>query len=109
MDLHQYCLEALINSGKEHPTRQFKTRVSKLASSVAVEFTEADAGRAYDFRSRLAHGQGLAETDIDNETINLYERMETLLRFTLRRTIMEPAFAQIFTTDKSIRESFPIS
>jgi hypothetical protein len=69
-------------------------------------FSEGDAENAYDFRSRLSHGQGLG--DLTAADRQIYQEMETILRHTLLRAIRDPQFAQLFGNDEGIRKQWPL-
>jgi len=101
-------LEALVHTDRNNSTRQFTKRVSQVANELAgCEFGEDDAEAAYDLRSSLSHGRGLPVSA--NETQDLYERMETVLRQTLVRCIREADIAAIFSNDETIRQRLPLS
>lgn len=100
-------LEALVHTDRLGSTQQFRTRVPQLARSVGIlNFSEQDAGAAYDLRSRLAHGQGLrslAPTDL-----TLYEQLETILRSAVKLSIEDANFAEAFAKEDNIRGRWPI-
>jgi hypothetical protein len=100
-------LEALVHTDRTNSTLQFKERVSKMAAHLGItDFTETDADNAYDIRSRLAHGQGLASlTDLERD---LYKRMENTLRKALVRAITDSGFCSIFLSDGDVRKQWPI-
>jgi hypothetical protein len=95
-------LEALIHTGTQGSTRQFKHRVPALAADVgAPPMTISEAHAAYDFRSRLSHGDaflyGMPQADI-----NLYDKLEDTLRLAILKAFREPDFAKIFLDDATI-------
>ncbi len=98
-------LESLVHTDRQHSTRQFVDRVAALAERLIVEFTKDDARRAYGLRSSVAHGQGFQS--LDDETVALYRRMETVLRCSIRQAIEDAAFREIFMSDDTIRAEFP--
>lgn len=101
-------LEALIHTDRLQSTLQFKKRVSLLASELGTcKFDETDADTAYDRRSRIAHGQGIASLDVKD--LDLYRRMEKVLQQALVRAITDPNFAKVFATDEGIRTRWPLS
>lgn len=99
-------LEALVHTDRKQSTRQFKVRVSKMATDLEIDFSEADAGNTYDIRSRLAHGGGFASLKPANR--DLYGRMENTLRKALLRAIGDPSFSCVFDSDYNIRNKWPI-
>ncbi len=95
-------VEALVHTKQRESTAQFADGLIKLASEVGVEaVTAEDAYKIYDLRSSLAHGQGLPQ--ISGEEQRLYRVMETVLRLTLKRAILEQDYAEKFRTDKAVR------
>jgi hypothetical protein len=99
-------LESLVHTDRRQSTKQFIDRVTALANRVGVSFSPGDAGRAYDLRSSLAHGQGLGTGD--DATTALYCRMEEVLRASVRLAIQDAAFRDIFRIDDQIRAAFPL-
>lgn len=88
-------------------TKQFKNRVSQLATELGVTGLDSvEAGKAYSHRSTLAHGQGLAQLSPSDR--QLYEAMETTLRLAILRAIDDPQFATILIDDDAIRKRWPI-
>ncbi len=100
-------LEALVHTDREQSTKQFNIRVSKLAAEVGIPtFGQSVASDAYDKRSSLAHGQGLAQFAATER--KLYFQMESVLRAVLKRAVLNSAFAGIFSTDAGIRSQWLI-
>jgi len=100
-------LEALVHVEKFMSTRQFKSRVSQLAQELGVTgFGVAEAERAYDLRSRLAHGQSLG--GISDPDRALYESMELTLRLAILRSTEDDQFAAILRNDEEIRKRWPL-
>lgn len=100
-------LEALVHTDRHNSTRQFTVRIPRLAAEMGgCRFSEGDAENAYDFRSRLSHGQGLG--DLTAADRQIYQEMETILRHTLLRAIRDPQFAQLFGNDEGIRKQWPL-
>ncbi len=100
-------LEALIHTDRHSSTKQFVQRVPKLSKDVgAGTIEEADAEEMYDLRSSLAHGQGLGDLTPNRKT--LYEKMETILRLTIRKSILEQSFNYFLSDKDEIRNKWPI-
>ena len=100
-------LEALVHTDMGRSTRQFKVRVSKMATELGMtDLNEADAGEAYHIRSRLAHGSGLES--LTAEKRDLYGRMENVLRKALLRAITDSNFSHIFDSDQNIRTQWVV-
>jgi hypothetical protein len=95
-------LEALIHTGKSGNTKHFKNRLPAIAVDVgAPPITTEEAETAYDFRSRLSHGDGFLH-DMPQADISLYEKLEDTLRLTILKTFREPDFAKIFLDEATI-------
>lgn len=100
-------LEALIHTGTQGGTRHFKYRVPALAVDVgAPGMTTSESGAAYDFRSRLSHGDSFLY-DMPQADINLYDKLEGTLRLAILKAFREPAFAAIFLDDSQIEARWP--
>ena len=100
-------LEALIHTDRERSTKQFVNRVTALATRVGVDFSHRDAEQAYDYRSSLAHGDGIG--DSDDAVIDLYCRMEAVLRASIRAALEDITFRDIFRDKEQIRGQFPLT
>jgi len=100
-------LEALVHTGKYNSTRHFTNRVPALASEVGAKpLTTTDAGLAWDFRSRLSHGDGFLFA-MPQADIRLYDKLEETLRLAILKAFLEPAFAGVFTSDAQIDARWP--
>ena len=99
-------LEALLNVDEARSTQQFRTRTVGLAGRCGVPWTDDDAKAAYRLRSKLTHGQHVADTSDTQHA--LYMRMETVLRTAAREALLNPDFAAIFANDESIRREWPL-
>lgn len=100
-------LEALIHTGTKHSTRHFTKRVPTLASDVGTHpLTEAEASAAWDFRSRLSHGDGFLYS-LPNADVVLYDNLEDTLRLAILKAFLEPSFAEVFTDDAYITKRWP--
>lgn len=95
-------LEALVHTGKQASTRHFTHRVPALASEVgAKSLTMAEANLAWDFRSRLSHGDSFLSA-MPNADTALYDKLEETLRLAILKAFLEPSFATVFTDDAKI-------
>lgn len=94
-------LEALINVDEQKVKQQFRTRTVGLANQYGVLWTDEDARKAYALRSKLAHGQNVADSGAEGH--DLYRRMEEVLRTVIREALLDPGFGSIFAQDKRIR------
>lgn len=95
-------LEALIHTGTRGSTKHFTHRVPALAADVgAVALTTDECEAAYDYRSRLSHGDGFL-SDMPAADIMLYDKLEETLRLTVLKAFREAIFATIFLDDSQI-------
>lgn len=105
--------EALITNDKEDSlTWQFKDRVSRLAAHFCIPLSEADLGKMYDVRSKLVHGEkflhALGGTVPVVEQPALYQKLETLLRLTVKACLSESAFYDHFRDARSVTANWPL-
>jgi len=99
-------LEALVHTERHGSTKQFSKRVPALAAELGISISAGDAEEAYDVRCRLAHGLSLLEKEPGGPSpsqVQLYERIEDILRLAVLRSMRDSRFADIFHDDKSIR------
>ena len=115
-------LEALVNTDRQKANRQFKIRVSALSELVGGGvMTRSQAAKLYDARSEAAHddqvrvfsprvGQGAGGVEApmggDPAGVQLLQDGLRILRGTIRKSIVEPAFARVFTDGASIDAYF---
>jgi len=100
-------LEYLIHTDRFNSTKQFVFRVTKLAEEVGISnFDEDKAKEAYAMRSTLVHGQLLR--DLEGYKLELYEKIEELLRMVIKKAILDRSFAGIFSSEENIRNKWPI-
>lgn len=100
-------LESLVHTGKGGSTKHFTNRVPALATEVGAKPLTADeAGLAWNFRSRLSHGDGFLFA-MPNADIALYDKLEETLRLAILKAFLEPAFANVFTNDGEIAKRWP--
>jgi hypothetical protein len=104
-------LEALVKinyprrAGGPGSTRQFRMRTVALATRLRINWTEAQAERAYELRSDIAHGAKVTGGPPD---LPLYRIMETILRSALKRALLDAQFQALFATDASVEAAFPV-
>lgn len=99
-------LEALINVEKSNNRDQFWRRAQKLASYFNIPATEDELKGAYDMRSKLIHAEsflfGLDSILPRAEHNPLYEKLELVLRSTVRAALLDENFGSSFKDDKSV-------
>jgi hypothetical protein len=104
-------LEALITVENNNVIRQFIRRVAKLATDFGVALTEDELRKAYRLRSELAHAQGflydLHGVLPPNEHKPLYDKLESLLRASLKRALLDEAFGRNFADKAAVRSRWP--
>jgi hypothetical protein len=115
-------LEALLNTGRRQNTKQFVQRAPDLATELGASgVSRAMARRLYDNRSEPAHGRRLSlvpgprpgqpPPDFDQvlpQALRELALLQDLLRSAVRRCIEDPAFAQHFASDESVRAKWPV-
>ena len=102
-----FALESLLNTSSEQITKQFKIRLYSLANELGLEnFTEKDAGKAYEYRSKISHGKEIKK--LDSYEFDLFSKVEEILRLCIKRCILDKRFRNIFNTEESIRKKWPI-
>ena len=104
-------LEALINVDEDHVTRQFCGRGRQLADEFQVDLTDQELRHAYRLRSKLVHAEtflyGLETVPANSEHSNLYEKLELLLRATIRRCLLDEGFGNFFRDDAAVKARWP--
>jgi hypothetical protein len=98
--------ESLLKVERNRATAQFKLRVPALAGMFGTCITADEAETVYDDRSVFVHGRGPKYKDVSEETMERYNKFETLLRSALLRASTDAAFANVFLTDASILSTF---
>lgn len=105
-------LEALMNTDREASTSQFRHRVYQLGSALGIKLSKTDLTHAYDIRSKLSHThdflQGLHAAVPAIKQDPLYQKLETLLRVTVRRCLLDATFGDRFKDEGSVDASWPM-
>ncbi len=106
-------LEALVNTGKNDNKVQFCQRLSRLAEKLQIELSADELKKAWDLRSKLLHAEGFLY-GLDSilpqaEHSHLYDKLETLLRVTVRQSLLDENFGNIFLNNETVRTQFPVS
>ena len=99
-------LEALINVGNKDNKWQFRGRVRQLADEFGVALIDDDLSRAWDLRSKMVHAESFLyglETILPKSQHNdLYEKLEGLLRMTVKRCFLDGEFGDYFRDDAAV-------
>lgn len=105
-------LEALINSDKNDNRKQFCTRVPQLAKACGIAFSDTEVDSAWKLRSKLVHAEaflyGLDTILPATEHLDLYERLETILRDTVRRCLLDESFGNRFQDKDAVDAHWPL-
>jgi hypothetical protein len=103
-------LEALISVGEKGLRRQFCSRVRQLAAEFQVDLSSEELGRAYRLRSKLAHAEAfLSRLEAGfsrSEQVELYVRLEKVLRSTIKRCLTDEDFGNRFRDDSAVQASW---
>jgi len=106
-------LEALISIGEKNLSWQFRDRVRQLAAEFQIGFTDDDLRASYKLRSKLVHAESFLfglETILPKSQHNdLYQKLEALLRMTLRRCLLEENFGSFFSDDAAVEARWPLN
>jgi len=100
-------IEVLIHKNRHKSTKQFVERVKRLSVEVGANLvTEDEAEKMYELRSALSHGQGLS--GLTPLKMQLYQKMENILRLTIRKSIVDQAFDDFLSDPDNIRRRWPV-
>lgn len=103
-------LEALLNTGPDLPTKQFVTRVRKLADAVDVAgMSRKVASDIYELRSGLIHGDPMWTITSGGDEEALMLKAQNVLRAAVRKAIEDREFAAIFADEATINAMWPIA
>ena len=105
--------EALINTKSEDVTWQFRDRVRQLAAEFAVSITEEELRVAYAMRSKLIHAAdflyGLQKILPATQHSSLYQKLEGLLRTTIKRCLLDKRFGDFFSSAAAVNRRWRLS
>jgi len=105
--------EALINTREDEVSWQFRDRVRQLAREFNVALSDTDLRLAYKLRSKLVHGQsflvGLEKLLPQSQHAVLYEKLESLLRETVKRCLLDEKFGNCFRDDAAVEARWPLN
>lgn len=98
--------DALLNTKESQSGRQFKVRTKNLADHFKIPLTEDDLSKAWTLRSKLSHGQsflyGLHTVLPQSAHKPLYDKLEELLRVTIRECLVDSTFADFFRDETAV-------
>lgn len=108
-------LEALVNvfrKGKLNNRIQFCGRVRQLANECSVPLSRGELEDAWKVRSKLTHSEGflydLGAIIPANQHDVIYEKLELVLRMTVRRCLLDEPFGDRFRSDTAVESFWPI-
>jgi len=105
--------ESLLNTKDNDVTWQFRDRVRQLGAEFNLPFTDEELRIAYKLRSKLVHGEsflsGMTNTLPENEHTPLYERLESLLRETVERCLLDQTFGDLFRNNASVNKRWRLN
>jgi hypothetical protein len=106
-------LEALVSVGEKELRKQFCDRGGQLAGVCGIDLTDADLRCAYKLRSKLVHAEsflhGLEAVLPKSQHGQLYEKLESLLRDTVRRCLLDENFGSFFRDDAAVEARWPLN
>jgi hypothetical protein len=106
-------LEALINVGEAEVAWQFRDRVRQLAGEFQINLSDNDLRLAYKLRSKLVHAEsflsGLQTVLPTADHSALYDKLESLLRMTVRRCLLDQTFGDSFRDAAAVKARWPLS
>ena len=105
--------EALVNTKDSDVAWQFRDRVRQLADEFNINLTADDLRISYKLRSKLVHAQGflfgLQNILPPNQHNDLYLRLESLLRQTVRRCLLDQKFGDSFRDAAAVNKRWRLS
>jgi hypothetical protein len=105
-------LEALVNVDEQKVREQFRVRVKQIAGELQITISANELDKAYTMRSKLVHGEKLlfgVETELPkDQQSELYEKLELVLRKTVRRCLEDERFGDYFRDDKAVKERWRV-
>jgi hypothetical protein len=104
--------EALLNTDREASTAQFKHRVFQLSDEFGVKLSKTELAKAYEIRSKLIHAEaflhGLHSVVPQIKQNSLYQKLEDLLRMTVKRCLLDSAFGDHFVSNDTVNARWPM-
>jgi len=105
--------EALVNTKEADVAWQFRDRVRQLANEFNISVTDDELRIAYKLRSKLVHAQsflfGLQKILPPNQHNDLYLQLESLLRLTVRQSLLDQKFGDSFRDAAAVNKRWKLS
>jgi len=105
-------LEALTTVEKgPGATARFIRRAGQVASEFGINLSKEELEQAYALRSEVVHGRSFLHT-LDgvltqSEHRPLYDKLESLLRATVKKCLLDENFGQRFVNDQAVLKNYP--
>jgi hypothetical protein len=105
--------EALMNTSENGVARQFSERVRQLDDIFKVGISDRDLKIAYKLRSKIVHAEeflaGLQKILPQTKHSDLYLRLESLLRKTIERSLLDKTFGDSFSSAADVNKHWPLN
>ena len=105
-------LEALINIDEKDCGWQFRDRCIRLATLLGIDLTDEQLHSAYALRSKLVHAEGflfsLETIMLKSDQLDLYDKLEALLRATVLKCLQEEDFGNNFSDNTAVEKAWPL-
>jgi hypothetical protein len=105
-------LEALVNVEGHDVGQQFRARVKQIADQFQIKIASSELSKAWKLRSNLVHGQrflfGLEKVLPKDEQSELYNKLELILRKTVRYCLENENFANYFRDEKTVKRRWKV-
>jgi hypothetical protein len=92
-------------------TDRFVRRAGKLGSDFGVKLSEAELRQAYKLRSGVVHGRSflynLSGILPQSAHRPLYDKLESLLRSVVRKSLVDETFGLRFASDQAVSKEYP--
>lgn len=102
----------LVNVEPQNVTQEFSNRVARIADEFSIQLSVDELRKAYALRSKLAHGESFLfnlETKLPKEAQReLYDRLESVLRNTVRRCLDDETFGNFFRDGDAVKRRWKL-
>ena len=92
-------------------TDRFVRRVAKLAADFKIQLSDKELRQAYKLRSEVTHGRSflydLSGVLPQTEHRPLYDKLESLLRVTVKTCLLDESFGLRFANDQTVLQNYP--
>jgi hypothetical protein len=106
-------LEALVNVEEQNVRQQFRVRVKQIADELQIKVTISELNKAYTLRSKLVHGEtflfGLETMLPKDQQSEIYQKLELVLRKTIRCCLEDEQFSNYFRDDQAVKRRWKVA